>query len=273
MAEISTITSRDNRRLVDIRKVREGKMPDRIFVEGVRLTEEALRSGIPLLESVVSSSFLENGRNSDVIQAMADRNVSLVETPDRLFSSLADTVSSQGVICIAERPASGPSRLAAATGSATGLFVFLQETNDPSNLGAVLRTAEAAGAAGAIISHGSADVFSPKALRAGMGSSFRLPIWDGAVLEESVAWARGLGIQVVAADISGKRSYSEVDWRRQSLVVFGSEAHGLGADQLRLADEIVTIPMQNDVESLNLAVSSGIILFEAVQQRLSTTEL
>ena len=271
MADISRITSRENRRLVEIRKVRDGKMPDRIFIEGVRLTEEAVRSGISILESVVSSSFLNSDRNAEMIQRLADRNVPIIETPDRIYSSLSDTVNSQGVICIAERPASGSDRLTAA--SDHGLFVFLHETNDPSNLGAVLRTAEAAGVGGALISRGSADVFSPKALRSGMGSTFRLPIWSDAVLEKAVEWAREKGVQVIAADISGTRPYSAIDWRRPSLVVFGSEAHGLGTDDLRLADAVVSIPMQNHVESLNLAVSSGIILFEAVRQRLSNTSV
>jgi TrmH family RNA methyltransferase len=200
------------------------------------------------------------------------RNIPIVETPDRLFSTLADTVNSQGVILIAKRPETR-SGLQKRSGSESNsdLFVFLQETNDPSNLGAVLRTAEAAGVTGVIISGGSVDAFSPKALRAGMGATFRVPIWDSAEFSDCIAWTNENGIQTIAADISGTKSYSDVDWLKPSLVVFGSEANGLSKAEIDLADEVVIIPMQNGVESLNLAVSSGIILFEALRQKLAAS--
>src|SRR5688572_26468205 len=268
MPEITRITSRDNRRLVEARKIRDGKDKGRIFVEGVRLADEALRSDLDITEGIVSASFLADDPGVSVVRDLSTRNVPIIETPDQLFSGLADTVNSQGVILIARRPETGQSRLKTISPvDASGLFVFLQETNDPSNLGAVLRTAEAAGVEGVIISVGSTDAFSPKALRAGMGSTFRVPIWDGATLRECVTWARENGIQVIASDISGKRSYSEMDWLRPSLLVCGSEANGLSKEDLELADDVVIIPMENGVESLNLAVSTGIILFEAVRQR------
>jgi len=100
-----------------------------------------------------------------------------------------------------------------------------------------------------------------------MGSTFRVPIWDGATLRECVTWTRENGIQAIASDISGRRSYSEIDWLRSSLLVCGSEPNGLNREDLELADDVVIIPMENGVESLNLAVSTGIILFEAVRQR------
>ena len=270
MPEITRITSRDNRRLVEVRKVRDGKEKGHIFVEGARLADEALRSDLEITDCIVSTSFLEGGRGDLMVAEISLRNVPIVETPDSLFSTLADTVNSQGVILVAKRPGTGLGRMKTDNSkNSSDLFVFLQETNDPSNLGAVLRTAEAAGVEGVIVSGGSADAFSPKALRAGMGSTFRVPIWDGATLTDCVAWAHENGIQSIAADISGRKPYSEIDWLKPSVVVFGSEASGLSKAELDLVNEVVVIPMQNDVESLNLAVSSGIILFEAVRQKLA----
>jgi RNA methyltransferase, TrmH family len=270
MPEITRITSRDNRRLVDVRKVRGGKEKGCIFVEGARLAHEALRSDLEITECIVSTSFLEGDRGDLMVVELSGRNIPIVETPDRLFSTLADTVNSQGVILVAKRPGTGPGRMKTDNSkNSSDLFVFLQGTNDPSNLGAVIRTAEAAGVAGVIVSGGSADVFLPKALRAGMGSTFRVPIWDGATLTDCMAWANENGIQTLAADISGRKPYSEIEWLKPSLVVFGSEAVGLSKAELDLADEVVIIPMQNGVESLNLAVSSGIILFEALRQKLA----
>ena len=138
--------------------------------------------------------------------------------------------------------------------------------NDPSNLGAVIRTAEAAGARGVIIAKGSADPFSPRSLRASMGSAFRMPIWSDAEVTKVLEWAREHQTIITATAADDGISYLKVDWTRPRIVVFGSEAHGVGKTLLSAADEKVRIPIVNDVESLNLAVSAGVLLFEARRQ-------
>ena len=145
--------------------------------------------------------------------------------------------------------------------------MFLNEVNDPSNLGAVFRTADAAGVAGIVVSKGSADVFSPKALRAAMGASLRIPLWENADFVDVILWSRTNGLRTTAADIGGEIEYTQIDWKLPRMVVFGSEAHGLSREALEIIDETMMISMQNGVESLNLAVSAGIILFEAVRQK------
>jgi tRNA G18 (ribose-2'-O)-methylase SpoU len=101
-----------------------------------------------------------------------------------------------------------------------------------------------------------------------MGSAFRMPIIEGIEIHEAIRWAREKRLLSTAADISGSLSYTEVDWSIPRLVVFGSEAHGLEERELDSIDEKIFVPMENKVESLNLAVSSGIILFEAKRQRI-----
>ena len=96
----------------------------------------------------------------------------------------------------------------------------------------------------------------------------RVPIWGGAKLEEAVDWARGNKLRIVAADVSGAQSYVDVDWQIARMLVFGSEAHGLSEAELETVDELVIIPMAKEVESLNLAVACGVILFEARRQSL-----
>jgi TrmH family RNA methyltransferase len=149
------------------------------------------------------------------------------------------------------------------------IVVYLNKINNPSNLGAVMRTAEAAGATGIITSPGSVDAFSPKSLRASMGSAFRLPIVQNIPLIDAHHWAKENGMTCVAADISGGISYTAVDWNGPKLLVLGSEAHGLSDKDLNLIDEKIVIPMHAGVESLNLAVSAAVILFEAARQRSS----
>jgi RNA methyltransferase, TrmH family len=268
MPETIKITSRNNERLIHVRKVRDGKVPDQIFIEGARLAEEALRSNVELVEGVFTPIFLNADRGMQFLDELNARYVRTAEISDRLFKSVADTTHSQGIALIARKPECGPERIIikGTYPREPHLVVYLHEVNDPSNLGAVFRTAEAVGVSGIILSKGTADAFSPKSLRAGMGANLRVPIWDNAETADCIEWARRQGIRVVAADIKGKVSYANIDWRVPSLLMFGSEAHGLDDSVIQLADEIVNIPMMNDVESLNLAVSAGIILFEAVRQ-------
>ena len=265
MSEIEKITSRDNQRLVNARKVRDGHDKSRLFIEGRRLVDEALISKIAIDECF----YVEDFRDTELLSTVAAKAPKIVEVSQRLLRSIADTDNSQGIILIAERPNNGAAAIEDALTARrpiVPIVLFLKEINSPSNLGAVLRTAEAAGIAGVVVSKNSADVYSSKSLRAAMGASFRVPIWDGAAFDEVLVWSKKLGLKSTAADIGAVISYTQIDWRVPRLVVFGSEAHGLTASELTTIDEHLKIPMESGVESLNLAVSAGVILFEARRQ-------
>lgn len=261
MSPAERITSRDNRRLVAARKVRDGRERERIFIEGKRLAMEALRSDIEIDESFFADDF----QDRELFEAVARRTDAIAELPERLFRSIANTKEPQGIILITKRPESGRHRIAISHGSLP-LVVFLNEINNPSNLGAILRTSEAAGVAGVIVSRGSADIFSPKALRAAMGASFRIPIWDDAGFDDVMVWAPEGKFATCAAAARCGQSYTSVDWTYPRLLILGSEAHGLTEKQLGEVDETLIIPMEQGVESLNLAVAAGIILYEARRQ-------
>lgn len=263
MNEFEKITSRDNQRLVDVRKIRDGKVADRIFIEGRRLAVEALRSDILISECFVAEGFGDR----ELVDAVAKRTNAVAEIPDRIFMTIADTDQPQGIILIAQRPRTGLGMVASRTSvHGSRVTVFLKEINNPSNLGAIMRTAEAADVTGVIVSTRSADVYSPKALRAAMGSSFRLPVWENVEFDEVLQWAKEGNLITTAADVSAAASYTAIDWKTPRLLIFGSESHGLEDAELVKVAELIKIPMGNDVESLNIAVSAGIILFEAKRQ-------
>jgi TrmH family RNA methyltransferase len=263
MPGILKITSRDNEQLKDARRVRDGKVRDRIFIEGVRLVEEAVRSGATIDRLFVSDTGAE--RNGELIREAGAREV--FQLSDAAFQSIADTVTSQGVVALAERPAGGRAAIEERLSTTSvPVVVFLYETNNPSNLGAVIRTAEAAGVAGVIVSTGSADAFSPKAVRAAMGSSFRLPVWTDVDIGEAIGWAAGNKLQTIATTPAATTAHTDVDWTLPSMLLLGSEAHGLPESELRLVDDRIVIEMDKSVESLNLAVACGVILFEARRQ-------
>jgi TrmH family RNA methyltransferase len=263
------ITSRDNQRLKNARKTRDGKIKDAIFVEGVRLVEEFLRSNLTINEVFYSEEFAENDRGTTLLEIFLSQNIEVFEVSWQIFNSLSDTKNSQGIVLIAEKPRNGQEILELNLTNNRKIFplvLLLHEINNPSNLGAILRTAEAAGVCGIILTNNSAKAFSPKALRASMGAAFRLPIWENADYSEVLYWAKQNNFTTVCADVNAKKSYLEIDWKKPRLLVFGSEANGLSFDERNQMDEGLIIPMENDVESLNLAVSCGIILFEAKRQ-------
>lgn len=262
------IASRDNQKLKFARKVREGKKNDAIFVEGIRLAKELLRSGLGIFECFISEGFSQN--RQEILVEISNKSINLAEIPDKIFTSLSDTKTSQGIILIAEKPKQGRDEINKIFSQNFEQFPFLillHRINNPSNLGAILRTCEAVGIQGVILTENSADVFSPKSLRAAMGAAFRLSFWTNADFDEVLGWAREKNLTTVCADINAKKSFWEFDWGKRTLLIFGSEAHGLTESERGKVDESVYIPMESEVESLNLAVSAGIILFEAKRNR------
>ena len=259
------ITSRDNQKLKFARKVREGREKDFLFVEGVRLAEEFLKSGLQIFDCFFTTDFLTPERNQNLFKQISEKNQNLFEMPERLFKSLSDTKNSQGIILIGEKPRTGNEKINLESSACRQFpfIVLLHEINNPNNLGAVLRTAEAAGAANVIISKHSTDVFSPKALRSAMGASFRLNFWTDADFETVLNWAKENNLTTVCADISSKKNVWEIDWKKPRVIIFGSEAHGLSEQERNRIDESLSIPMEKPVESLNLAVSCAVVLYEA----------
>lgn len=260
------ISSRDNPKIKHARFVRDGRVKEQIFIEGLRLCEEAFRAGLNINEIFFTENFAKNERH-DMFVRQAE-NFNPTEVSDKVFDSLSDTKTSQGVIIIAEKPVNGKEKIE--TNILTTKFpllVLLHQINNPSNLGAILRTAEAVGASGVITTKNSTDVFSPKALRGAMGAGFRLPVWTNADYFEVLDWSRGQKLKSVCADIHSEKNYTEIDWKSGRLLILGSEGHGLTAAEQNQADEKLIIPMENDVESLNVAVACGVILFEAKRQK------
>jgi RNA methyltransferase, TrmH family len=266
---IRSITSRDNSLLRLARAVRDGKNTEYIFVEGLRLCEEALRSALELEAVIVSEELLPKERAQTAIVELdlaAQRSASVSE---KLLESISYTKTPQGIVVLARRPDSSEKRFASVVDN-DSLLVVLHQINNPVNVGAILRTAEAAGASGVITTRNTSDPFSPKSLRGAMGSAFRLPIWTGPTYEKMIEWCRKRGIETVGADADASLAHTEFDWTQGTALVLGPESTGLTADEVESATRIVRIPMHGAVESLNVSVAAGILLFEAARQRSIT---
>ena len=263
---IRSITSRDNSLLRLARAVRDGKDTEYIFVEGLRLCEEALRSALELEAVIVSEELLRKQRAAMAITELDQAAQRSASVSEKLLESISYTKTPQGIVVLARRPDSSEKRLASAVDK-NSLLVVLHQINNPVNVGAILRTAEAAGASGVITTRNTSDPFSPKSLRGAMGSAFRLPIWTGPTYEEMIEWCHTRQIQTVCADAEAPLAHSDLDWTSGTALILGPESTGLTDAETRSATQVVRIPMHGAVESLNVSVAAGILLFEAARQR------
>jgi len=264
------ITSSSNERLKRARRVRDGREPGLIFVEGERLIEECLQSGLKLTACFHAPD--PNPRAQKIIAQMARLDCPLYPATRAALDTVSDTVSAQGLIAIAERPESVFDQTLPARDDVAPLIVCLDRAQDPGNFGTIVRTAEAAGASGVVATKGSVDAFSPKTLRSSMGSAFRLPLVTGLEQEELLSRVRAAKLRVVATAASGEMVYSDYNWRRPTMVIFGAEASGVGLELLERCDERLRIPLRAPVESLNVAAAAAAVLFEAARQRAKNRE-
>jgi TrmH family RNA methyltransferase len=260
------ITSRDNSLLRRARAVRDGKFDDSIFVEGLRLCEEALRSGLPIEAVIFSEELARKEKAARLLDELGEVCERLASVSEKLLESISYTKTPQGIVLLAGRPTRDEASFSARQ-PASPLIIVMHGINNPVNVGAILRTAEAAGSSGVITTQHTSDPFSPKALRGAMGSAFRLPIWTGTTYADVLSWCAARHIETVCADVEGSALYTDIDWTGPKALIVGPESTGLAPEELAATNLVVKIPMQGKVESLNVGVAASIVLYEAARQR------
>jgi TrmH family RNA methyltransferase len=276
------IRSRHNALVKHARAVRDGReSQDQIFIEGLRLAEEAVRSRLVIQDVLYTEKFQQEERGARLLYELKAEGARLSLLSEDALASISDTRTPQGIVMLASRPHAGRETLLAVSKTQSSeseraghenetnfpLIVIIHGINNPANAGAILRTAEAAGATGVVSTKGTTDLFSPKALRGAMGASFRLSLWTGADFAEVISWCSQNGIRILGATTGATKTHTEADWTKPCALVVGSEAAGLSASEVAMLDEAIRIPMRPPVESLNAAVASGIMLYEAARQR------
>ena len=230
------------------------------MAEGVRLVEEALEAAVPLRGVVVAADFPGTARADALLREIAGRAVPFEQVPVRLFRELAGAETPQGVLAVIEHPTWTFDQLDPGRGRPV---LVLDAVQDPGNVGTLLRTAFALGAAGAVLLRGSADLQNPKVLRAGMGATFRLPIVS-ATPAECVAWARRTSVHVWTTAAEGTLLQRATAPERLALVV-GNEGAGIRPELRECAELQVAVPLARGAESLNVAVAAGILLYEVIR--------
>ena len=248
------------------RDVAAGEVPGETVVDGNLLVEDALAAGCELLAAAYSDRLLKARNGHDLKRRLEQRAEQVYSCSDDVLARMSSLTTHQGVIAVVRTPRWKPEQLLGEDAS-LALIVAAAGVRDPGNLGAMIRAAEAAGASGFVAMAGGADPYRDKAVRGSSGSVLRLPLWARTTGDELLPFAREHGLQLVVADAAAEDDYVDVDWRRATVVVLGNEGAGVPEALASAADRAVRIPICPPVDSLNVAVAAGVLLFEARRQR------
>jgi RNA methyltransferase, TrmH family len=243
-------------------KPRERKHQNLAVIEGLREVKLAISSGFTVPMILYCPNFLE-AKELEILRARMSSSFELVEITAEIFNRLAYRKDTGGIVATVVpkrllfhdlRPGDQP------------LFLVLETVEKPGNLGAILRTADAANLDGVIICDPQTDIYNPNAVRSSLGCIFTMPVVTSTT-EHTILWLRESGIKIFGTSLTATKFYHETDYRLPAAIVMGSEALGLSQKWLDEADELVKIPMQGKVDSMNVSASAAIAVFEALRQR------
>lgn len=235
-----------------------------LFVaEGIRLAEELATAGWPVEACILSASAEQNPRAQDLVRSVSSQT-RVVKVSDDIFQKMADTEQPQGILLLAR---SRQYQLTDLMTRTKVLLLVLDNVQDPGNIGALIRTGDAAGCSGVILTVGCADIYSAKVVRASMGSIFHLPVVQGITYEELISYCRRQDIFLAATSLERSTVYWDADLSGSLALVFGNEGNGVSQRLLNESSLKVHIPLLGKAESLNVSAAAAVILYDAVRQR------
>jgi len=264
MGRVRRITSRGNPLVARFRDAARGRGPDgTVLLDGAHLVSEAIRSRVALEIVAIVDTTIDSALHD--MEAIAARSgAEIVRVPATVMAAMSPVRQPSGIVALANV---NRAELDNALAHQMSLLLVLDGVQDAGNVGAIIRAAEACGATAVVTTRGTADPFGWKALRGAMGSTFRVPVASCASVEDVVERLRNRGIRVLATVPRGGTPLPLCNFRQPIAVLLGSEGAGLSDELIARADEQISIPMRAPVESLNVAVSAALVLYEASNQR------
>ncbi|MCI8466296.1 MAG: RNA methyltransferase [Lachnospiraceae bacterium] len=254
---IDSVKSSQVKQVTALQKKPKCRKEQRAFVvEGLKMVLEAPAER--LLGVYASDSFLsQNG-------AERLEGIPFTEVSDQAFKAMTDTQTPQGVLAVVKAMDWKKEDFQGKEGA---LLLFLENLQDPGNLGTIFRAGEGAGVTGILMSRETVDAYNPKVVRSTMGSIYRVPFAVCDNLEETLKVCKEAGVTSYAAHLGGEKNYEEADYSTPSAFLIGNEAAGLSEKFSSFADFFIKIPMAGSVESLNAAVAASVLMYEAARQR------
>lgn len=264
---MKTITSRQNPTVRAFRDLADSPDPAgaRVLLDGVHLVRDAHAAGAAFeLVAVEGSRLDRESEEGDLARTLASRGVEVVSGTSAVIAAMSPVTTPAGIVAIARRE---PLSAATVFALPNAFVVVAVDVQDPGNLGGLIRTAEAGGATGVLVCGASANPFSWKSLRGSMGSALRLPIAHGLRATDVLQDARTAGARTVATVPRNGCGPDDAEWTGRVALFLGGEGAGLSEAVVAACDERVTIPMTAGVESLNVAVAAGILIYAARRRR------
>lgn len=262
---IITIKNQQIKNIIKLMKSSKERREQGLFVvEGVRICKEIPSSLHPIF--YVSEDYYET-RKEEVLEILKEEEYELLSKD--VFDKIADTKTPQGILAVVKQPEYS---LEAIEHQQNPMLMVLENLQDPGNLGTILRSCEAAGVSGVILSKDTVDLFNPKVVRSTMGSIFRVPFILNQDMKELLPWLKEHHFTTYAAHLEGKDIYEE-DLLKPIAFFIGNEGNGLSDDTAKAADKKIKIPMSGSVESLNAAIAATILAYEGKRQRLMSKSL
>ncbi len=260
------ITSRDNKqikRLISLSDPQVRKREKVFPIEGIKIVEEALRDRAGV-KQVIASPSLTKHHGRGVIKLAEESGIDLLWISDRLLDTVAEGKTPQPVLAVVEMREHSEDVLLE---HPSGLIIICHQLQDPGNLGTIIRTAEAVGASGIAVTPKTVDAYNPKSVRASMGSILRLPVVRLSDVERFLGKCAARGFQTAALVLGGSTTPFAMDLVKPTAIILGQEGAGLEEQILKDVGHRVRIPMAETIDSLNVATSAAVILYEALRQR------
>lgn len=259
------ITSTSNVQIKQImallKKSKERKEQKAFVIEGRKMFEEICQEKSRVIKAYFSDSYVK-----EQYQGKELPDVPYEVVADSVFDAMAETVTPQGVLAIVKMPEYSLEKMI----EDAGTLMLLENLRDPGNLGTIIRTAEAAGVSGVILSKESVDIYNPKVIRSTMGAVYRVPFLYADDFMALLKELRKKDVRLLAAHLKGQKTFDRADYSGKVGILIGNEANGLSEEAAELANEKVLIPMAGSVESLNAAVAAALLMYEAFRkQKLS----
>ncbi|GAA4170176.1 TrmH family RNA methyltransferase [Shinella granuli] len=269
VGQVKEVTSLSNPIVKDIKALADKKHRDEtksFMAEGLKLVIDALELGFEIRTLVYAKNVKEKPQVVQCATKTVARGGLVLEVSEKVLSSITRRDNPQMVVGIFTQRWTPLRDLKPKTGET---YVALDRVRDPGNLGTIIRTADAAGASGVILVGEATDPFSMETVRATMGSVFAMPLVKTNVAD-FLAWKKTAGVEVVATHLAGAVDYRTIDYRKKPVVLLmGNEQSGLPDELARAADALARIPQAGRADSLNLAIATGVMLFEARRHLLT----
>jgi RNA methyltransferase, TrmH family len=262
-------TSVQNPRVKAAARLRDRKGRDeqgRIIIDGVREIGRALKAGVEIVELFVFPELCRDDEHQRLLTAAGE--IERVEVTPHVMEKLAFGNRVEGVVAVARPP---ERKLAELSLSASALVAVVEGVEKPGNLGAIVRTADAAGVAAVIVADGGTDLYNPNAIRASLGAIFTVSVC-AAKNEEALTWLRANQFRMFAARVDGAVDYTAVDFRGRAAIALGSEARGLSSHWETTDITAIRVPLLGKVDSLNLSATAAVLFYEALRQKQQGTE-